>query len=105
MDPYKIASRLPHLNSKVFSKTIKRNHPIIITPSSHPDEVRKFLMEPNHQVIQGPISYVQYKFMSTKFGCESNETDHPITELDSHSNMAVLEMNALVFESTGRIFQ
>ena len=42
------------------------------------------ILVPNHHVIQAVISDVHSKFASTTSGCESNETDHPRTELDLH---------------------
>ena len=58
-------------------------------------------MAPNCHVIQAFISSVQSKFSSTIYGCESNETDHPRTELYLHANMVVHGMNSLIFEITG----
>ena len=73
---------------------------MIISPDSHPDEGRTCILSPNHPVIQAVISAVQYKFASNTSGCESNKTDNQRTELDSHANIVVLGMNALIFEST-----
>ena len=75
---------------------------MMITPDSHPDEGKTYILAPNHHVIQAVISAFQSRGASTTSGCESNQTDHPITELDSHVNMVVLGINAFIFESTGR---
>ena len=73
---------------------------MIITPNSQPYEGRTCMLAPNHHVIQAVISAVQYEVASTTSGCESNETDHPITESYSHASMVVLQINAFIYEIT-----
>ena len=89
-------------DTSVKPQIIFHNNKKLLHPDSHTDEGRPSILSPNHHVIQAVIYDVQYKVASTTSVCESNETEHPRTELDSHANMVVPGMNAFIFESTGR---
>ena len=95
-----LQARFPATSVKIQS--ILHNNIKWLHPYSHPDEGITSILAPNHHVIQDFISAVHYKVASTTYLCESNETDHPITELDLHKNMVVLGMNAFIFDITSR---